>query len=117
MQQVEDIHKILSKVRFSLENEKETQMQIEQTLGKNNVANKREFELDENSVIDFMIPGGIGIEVKIKGQKKAIYKQCERYCSFESITSLILVTSRSLGMLREINNKPVYVINISRAWL
>lgn len=115
---INQLFSILGKQRFSLENEKETQREMAQLLNMHGIAHTREFALDKKSVIDFMLPEhGIGIEVKIKGGKKAIYRQCERYCQFDEIKSIILVTSKSMGMLQEINNKPVYLINISKSWL
>lgn len=115
---IEHIFKILSKQRFCVESEKETQKQISDALTHYHVVHKREFALDKSNIIDFLIKeSGVGIEVKIKGQKMAIYKQCERYCTFDEVKSLILITSKSMGMLEEINGKPIFVINISKAWL
>ncbi len=106
----------LQKRRFNPENEKILQGQIEKSLADAGVLFEREVVLDKGSRIDFMV-GDIGIEVKIKGQKREIYKQCERYCGFESIKKLILLTSKSMGIDEEILGKPVYFININRAWL
>lgn len=107
----------LKNTRFSLASEKDVQWQIKQVLdAMPGIDYTREYALDKNSIIDFLI-GTSGIEVKIKGGKKAIYKQLERYAQFDVITELYLITSKSMGMLREINGKPVYVINISKAWL
>jgi len=115
---IDKLFTILSKHRFSLEKEKETQVEIAALLKSNNIDYAREFILDKENTIDFMFEeAGIGMEVKIKGGKRAIYRQCERYCSFDQVKVLILVTSRSMGMVKEINNKPVYLINLSTAWL
>jgi hypothetical protein len=115
---IEKLFAILSKHRFSLEKEKETQLEIAALLKNKDIDFTREFILDKESTIDFMFEEqGIGMEVKIKGGKRAIYRQCERYCSFDKIKTLILVTGRSMGMPKEINNKPIYLINLSAAWL
>ena len=113
---IENIYNILSKCRFSLESEKELQGQIQEILNKNNIVHRREVILDDKNIIDFLV-GDIGIEVKIKGGKKDIYKQIERYSHFKEINKIILLTSRSLGMVREINGKNIHLINISKAWL
>lgn len=78
---------------------------------------KREYHLDNENIIDFLLFDSIGVEVKIKGQKRAIYKQCERYCKFEKLKQLILVTNVSIGFPKEINGKDCYILNLSKAWL
>ena len=117
---ITDIFKCLKSIKGNLIDEKVLQLQVLLSLQKQlgDIYNvQREFRLDSESVIDFLIDDSIGIEVKIKGQKRAIYKQCERYCQFEKINSLILLTNVSIGFPKEINDKDCYVINLSKAWL
>jgi hypothetical protein len=80
------------------------------------IEHTREARLDGKNRIDFKV-GGIGIEVKIKGNAKAIYKQCARYCALPEIEALILVTGRSMGFPETINNKPCYVVRLGKGWL
>lgn len=108
--------KLLSSKRLNLHVEKETQNQIEEEFIKNNIIYEREFKLSEKDIPDFY-SSGIVIEVKIKGNAKQIYKQCERYCKFELTKQLILITNRSMGFPKYINNKPCYLINLGKAWL
>jgi hypothetical protein len=110
------VYKILSSARFPLNNEKELQAAIEIRL-KDNYANfNREYRFDQNNIVDFFV-NGIAIEVKISGNAKAIYKQCERYCQFDKVKSLILVTNRSMGFPKTLNGKACYVLNLGKAWL
>ena len=113
------IQKLLSGQRFDLQDEKKLQWQLSNLFAGSGISFKREHHIDGDNIIDFFIEGGIGIEVKIRTNygKKAIFKQCERYLQFDSIQSLVLVTSRSMGFPEEINGKPCHVINISKAWL
>ena len=114
---VQDILKILLLHRYPLEREKETQAAIEKRLVDAGITNYiREHHLDKENIPDFFIDG-VAIEVKIKGNAKSIYKQCERYCKFEEVTSLILVTNRSMGFPKDINGKPCYFVNLGKAWL
>lgn len=105
--------------RFLLHNEKELQIAIHSTLMVDLPFGsiKREFILDDENIIDFLIDGEIGIEVKIKGQRRQIFRQCERYCSFDQIKKLLLVTNKSMGFPEQINGKDCYVINLGKAWL
>ncbi len=113
---VEEIIQILSRCRFPVEHEKDTQEYIDMAFKRNGIDAKREYRLDEKNVPDFFLDG-IAIEVKIKGNAKKIFKQCERYCNFEEVKKLILLTNRSMGFPKEINGKPCYFLNIGRAWL
>ncbi len=113
---VTEIVKILSSHRFPLNNEKDTQAAIEAKFQLNEINYTREHRLDPQNIPDFFIDG-IAIEIKIKGNAKKIYKQCERYCNFDSVKELILVTNRSMGFPNQINGKPCYFIKLSNAWL
>ncbi len=113
---IHEIIKLLYSHRFPLVKEKDTQESIEQKFLDNNIKYNREYRLDADNIPDFFIDG-VAIEIKIKGNAKKIYKQCERYCQFEQVKYLILVTNRSMGFPKEINNKPCYFINLGKAWL
>lgn len=110
------IIKTLSSYRFPLNKEKDTQASIETRFVENDIEYSREHRLDSENIPDFFIDG-IAIEIKIKGNAKKIYKQCERYCKFEEVKQLILVTNRSMGFPKEINGKPCYFVNLGKAWL
>lgn len=102
--------------RFSMTNEKKAQMQMYEILKPLDYV--REHRLDDKNIPDFFhLQHGIGIEVKIKGSKKNIYRQLERYCTFETVKALILVTGRQLGLPPEIGGKPCYYVNLSKAYL
>lgn len=97
--------------------EKVTQGEVYEFLLSLGVPFEPEHELMKGSIIDFLIAQWWGIEVKIKGSKRQIYRQCERYCSCPDLQGLILLSSVSIGFPKEINGKPCYVINMSKAWL
>jgi hypothetical protein len=116
MSEIQSIHKVLSTHRFPVHNEKQLQTDIAFIFERSGISYIREHILDNNNIIDFM-SGDIGVEVKIKGNKKAIYLQCERYCDFPGIKSLLLITNRSMGFPKQINGKDCYVLNLGKAWL
>jgi len=115
---LEKIFALISRHKFSLDTEDHLKLQIAEVLMKNNVPYKKEHILDVKNVIDFFCEG-IGIEAKIRTGEtaKKIYKQCQRYCQFDEVQQLILVTNKALGFPPEINGKPCYVINLGRSWL
>ena len=116
MSTVEMILSLLAKQRLSLENEKDLQRQMMEVLSPT-VTIAREVRLDAKSTIDFRTADGVGIEVKLDGSPKAIYRQLERYLQFDEIKSLILVTNRSMGLPPTANDKDLFYLNLGRAWL
>ena len=110
------VKQALSTTRFDLGNEKKLQHQIEEKLKNAMIEHRREVSLSKESIIDFLV-GDIGIEIKIKGSAKAIYRQCERYCAFDEIKALVLLTNKIMRLPAQINNKNTYVINLGKAWL
>lgn len=113
---IQEIISILSHCKFSLENEKKLQSEIASKFEQSGISFDKEYFLDKKNIPDFFIDG-IAIEIKIKGNAKHIYKQCERYCLFDSVKYLVLVTNRSMGFPSEINNKPCYVLKLGSSWL
>lgn len=123
-QHVSEVFTLLKGRRFELQQEKTLQRQMWDLFQKTDLgyAIYWNYYLDESNNIDFFFEvcdkSGFGIEVKInKGSKKSIYRQCERYCQFDVIKALILVTNRSIGFPKEILNKPCYIFNVGMAWL
>jgi len=102
--------------QFSLTNEKKLQIEIEEIFQDNNIDYKREERLGDVGVVDFIVDN-IAIEIKVKGNSKAIYRQCEKYCSHKKVDTLILVTGKTVGMPGKINNKEVYTVNLGEAHL
>lgn len=102
--------------RWPLSDEKRLQATMAEEFAEAGIVAEREVHLGDGDIIDFMI-GGVGIEVKIKGSKREMYRQCERYCSHEQLKSLILATNVATGMPVTINEKPILVAMLSRGWL
>lgn len=113
---VSQILKTLSGVRFPLSEETKTQAAIAESFDRAGIIYEREDRLSPVDRIDFTI-GSIGLEVKIKGSKRNIYNQVERYAQCDRIKELILVTNVPTGFPPEINGKPVYLLNLARAWM
>lgn len=107
-----NIFSTMNLYKFNLSDEKILQEQIFSVL-KGKVNNlKKEYRLNEKDIVDFYVDG-IGIEIKIKGTVKNIYRQLERYSLSDKIHSLILVSSKYMGLPETINNKNIYFYNLS----
>jgi hypothetical protein len=108
---------LLGKRRFVIGGEYDVQDQVEAALETGGVVFQREKILDRKNRIDFLCAHGTGIEIKIKGGKREIFRQLQRYAEFDSISALILVSSVALGLPPRINDKPVLLLSIGAAWL
>lgn len=107
---------LLARQRFRIDNEKLLQAQMATVLEASGVTFSAEHVLSPGNRIDFLI-GDVGIEAKIKGQRRAILRQCERYASHDAIGALIVITNAAMGLPPEINGKPIHVFNLGKAWL
>lgn len=114
---ISDIKTLLQNKRFDLHNEKILQSQIEQILVNSGIPYRREYELSKGSIIDFWIDNRLGIEIKIKGSPKDIFRQLRRYCSHDKIEAILLVTNKTIRLPQSIENKPSQVLNLGTSWL
>lgn len=101
-----------------LSNEKELQLKLEKLFNSKKLEFKREVRLDSSNIIDFQF-GGVGVEVKIKTKASvmSIYRQIKRYCDFDTIEAIVILSGRAISMPSDINGKPIYVISLSRTQL
>lgn len=113
---VEQVLAALRGQRLLLSDEKQLQAAMAGLFEAAALPLEREVRLSASDVIDFY-GAGIGVEVKVKGSKRAIYFQLERYTKHEQIQHLILVTNVPMGLPPEIEGKPVYLHNLALAWL
>lgn len=113
--ELENIINVLKSYSFRVTNEKKLQEDIDFVFKENNLDIIKEFKLDNESIVDFF-KDGIAIEIKIKGSAKKIYKQCERYCKNNLVNTLILVSTKPMGLPEEINGKDCYFVDISRGF-
>lgn len=102
--------------QLPLHNEKLLQSELAQLFSDAGFSYQREQRLSAGNVIDFLFDD-VGLEVKIKGSKTAIFRQCKRYCESGKISALVLVTSVAIGFPEDINGVPVTVINLAKAWI
>ena len=108
---------VIHRSKVSLTDEKITQVQISDILTANDIPHVREYRLSDDDIVDFLVDDSLAVEIKIKGQKRAIYRQLQRYASHEQIKGLVLLTGVSMGLPEEINGKPSYIGSLSRGWL
>lgn len=109
---------LIERARIPLSSEKAVQADIGAVLSQANIAHEREYRLSDRDIPDFFLPGGVVLEVKMKGARKMdVYRQLERYASHPDVRALVLVTNLSTGMPTAINGKPVLMTSLGRGWL
>lgn len=109
----------LEAFRFTYDNEIELQSAIAMAFADRHVPYEREARLGPDLKIDFLIPGGIGVEIKIKGSPSDVARQLLAYANRPEITCLILVTARAaLSRLPgSLLGKKLYVVPLWRTFL
>ncbi|HKS98362.1 MAG TPA: hypothetical protein VJT31_02435 [Rugosimonospora sp.] len=92
---VDQVLDLLRAHRFGYANEREFHAGIEAVLRAAAIATQREVVLSPRDRIDFLLPGGLGIEVKLAGTPGDVLRQLRRYAASPLVTGLLLVTSRA----------------------
>jgi hypothetical protein len=98
--------------------EHDLQSEIAQRFNTDGIPYAKEHQLGPRNRIDFLIPGGIGVEVK-KGKPNSgqVMAQVERYAGFPVITHLVLVVERNVFTYdRSANGKPVHYVALNKLW-
>jgi hypothetical protein len=116
---VDQVIAAISSFRFTYDNEIELQNAIASALSSRDIPFEREHRLGDNLKIDFMIPAGIGVEVKIKGSPSEVARQLLSYANRSELSCIVLVTGRSaLGRLPDtLLGKKLYVVPLWRSFL
>lgn len=107
---------LLTKHRLPLSDEKILQAEMAAVFEAAGIGFRREVRLGDGDIVDFMV-GGCAVEVKIKGGKRSIYRQCERYCGHPEVSELVLATNVPMSLPAEICGKPVAVALLGLGWL
>jgi len=112
-----EITALISRTPLVQSNEIAVQEKISELLTQHGILHKREVMLGPGDRPDFMLEGGVAIEVKLKASKRAIYRQCARYCEYDAVKALILVSATAMGFPEEINGKSTWVASLGGGWL
>lgn len=107
---------VLTSHRLPLSDEKQLQIAIGDafTAAKLNFA--REVRLAPGDIVDFMVEG-CAVEVKIKGGKREIFRQVERYCAHKQVEELVLATNVPMGLPPAVWGKPCSIALLGMGWL
>lgn len=111
------VHMVLRSYRLNMNDEKQTQIDIEKAFIEAGIPHKRECALGKSGIIDFLVDDMIGVEVKIKGAKMSIFRQCRRYCGSGQIKHIMLATLVPMSLPETIEDIPTSVCFFGTAFL
>lgn len=93
------------------------QEEIANLLEKAGIKFQKECRLAPGNRIDFLVDGGIGIEVKKgKPSRTRVYEQLLRYTSFDDIRAVILAVERNVNIPNTINGRKCVLLGLNRLW-
>lgn len=115
---LQEVIKALATLRINvIKEEYDLQDKIAAALTEAGIPHKKEFKLAERNRIDFLVDGGIGIEVKKgKPNKVNVISQLLRYAESPYISSVVLVIERNMDLPGEINGKQCKSIGLNKLW-
>lgn len=113
----EIVVRLLRQTPLPVSTEAAMQEAVEQRLKDFLMPFEREVRMGPNNRIDFMVEGGIGIEVKTRCPRRQIHRQLARYADHPDVTALILVTGTFTGLPETLNEKSVFLVSSGRASL
>lgn len=101
---------VLDGTRFMWSTEDDLQRGLDSALRGAGLPVEREVRLAPRDRIDLLV-GRVGIEVKVKGDWRAVGRQVERYCQSDRLDVVVLVTCRAdhTHVPRTSNAKPIRV--------
>lgn len=115
--EINQIVSIIRSARLDMSNEKAAQEQLATILTIAGIEFHREFRLSPADIVDFLVDG-IAVELKMRGaQKKAIFRQLQRYAKHPEVRAILLVAGISMGLPNQVEGKDAFVINLGEAWL
>lgn len=108
---------IFEGVRFRFGSEVDLQNGVELLLQRSKIAYAREKALTAKDRPDFLVDGGIAIEIKIQGTFAQAVRQIDRYTKHESVQSILVIGSPSWinRIPAFIGGKPVHAIRITES--
>lgn len=120
---VASVEQALTSHRFRFTSERVLQDGIELVLRTAGLAVEREAPLGTLGTIDFLVghagSGRVGVEVKVRGLRADVTRQVHRYVQSDTLSALVVVTTRALlaRLPETMNGKRVHTIHLtSGAW-
>ena len=76
---------------------------------------EHEFVAGPKDRFDFLLPGGIVLEAKVRGSMSEALTQLRRYAARDDVSAVVIVTTRYWGrtqLVDQLNNKPIRLVKL-----
>lgn len=112
-----ELSNMITGYRFSFTSERELQDGIAALLMKEKIPFQRETRLSAPNRPDFMLEGGIALEVKIKGSLSELLRQASRYAGHDEVTGILVIgTPHWFTLIPDtLSGKPVKALRLIRS--
>lgn len=112
-----DLMATLRDARFLCFDEAELQLAVARLLGDAKIGYQREVRLSERDRVDFLVDGGIALELKVSTTGKNLLRQVLRYAEHDAVRKIVIgsTTHHGLCLPAEANGKPVFTCHL-RNW-
>lgn len=110
---------LIRSIRPRSHREADLQVQIELRLKEHEIEFEREVALSDADRIDFLVAGGMGVEVKVAGSLSDLTRQLHRYALSYRVTRLMVVSTllRHGALPASLNHKPIEFVHLIGAAL
>lgn len=118
---LDGITHLMSQLRVALVPDEYTlQREIQSLLDHDGISYQKECLLAPRNRVDFLVEGGLVIEVKCGRQKPNLTRvlaQLHRYAESKQVDALLLLVERNLvGVPKQIEGKPCKVMGLHQLW-
>lgn len=111
------VRSLLGQYAFRYSSEVQLHERIADVLSDAGLSFQREVDLDDKNRADFVVDGGIVIEVKVDGDLGSAIAQCMRYASLDGVQGVLLASAcgwaRGLPEYVRASN-PIQVVHLKR---
>lgn len=117
---VVEVMTALQELRISkIVDEYTLQQKLKEQLDAIGIAYQKEYRLGPRCRLDFLVAGGIAIEVKrgrAKPNRSQVAAQLARYATFEEVRAIVLVVDRNVHVPAQVNGKPCFAFGLHKLW-
>lgn len=108
------LERLLRAGRFLCATEAELQLQVAQALDQAGVRYTREKSLSRRDRPDFMLAGGLALELKTQTDQKSLLRQLLRYAEHAEVRAMVVgtTTHRGLRLPPLVGGKPLRTVHL-----
>ena len=108
---------IIERTRVGISTEESAHLAVLDALRAAGMDVQAEVWITDSDRVDLLVEG-VGIEVKVKGGRRDIYRQLQRYARSDRIEALVLATGLAWpSSIKDVDGTPLIAASLTRGWL